>query len=164
MLPAAPRPVAGMPLIPISPPSQACLRTKPMNRKFTPMVVTARKSVRTRSEAKPTTMPSRLPVTSGRDDRQRNACGADHRQRRRIGAGAEKRAMAEADLPAKAADHVQADRQNDVDADDRDDADFIRAHAVRAPVNPCGRIISSTMSARKAIASRSSQAPMKIVP
>ena len=64
MLPAAPSPVAGIPLIPISPPSQACLRTKPMNRKLTPMVVTARKSERTRSEAKPTMIPSRLPVTS----------------------------------------------------------------------------------------------------
>ena len=41
--------------MPISPPSHACLRTKPVNRKFTPIVVTARKSLRTRSEAKPTT-------------------------------------------------------------------------------------------------------------
>ena len=64
MLPDAPRPVPGIPLMPISPPSQACFRTKPTNRKFTPMVVTARKSVRTRSDAKPTMNPSRLPVTS----------------------------------------------------------------------------------------------------
>ena len=63
MLPEAPNPVGGIPLIPISPPSQACLRTKPVNRKLTPMVVIARKSERTRSEAKPTTTPSRLPVT-----------------------------------------------------------------------------------------------------
>ena len=64
MLPVAPRPEAGMPLMPISPPSQLCLRTKPVNRKFTPIVVTARKSLRTRSDAKPTTMPSRLPTTA----------------------------------------------------------------------------------------------------
>ena len=51
-----------MPLIPISPPSHACLRTKPVNRKFTPIVVTARKSLRTRSEAKPTTIPASAPT------------------------------------------------------------------------------------------------------
>ena len=44
--------------MPISPPSQPCLRTNPVNRKFTPIVVTARKSLRTRNEAKPTTIPS----------------------------------------------------------------------------------------------------------
>ena len=144
MLPTAPRPVGGIPLIPISPPSQACLRTKPTNRKLTPMVVTARKSERTRSEAKPTTMPSRQPVERRRGQRQRHAGGRDHGERRGIGAGAEEGAMAEADLAAEAADHVQADRQDDVDADDRDDADLVGAHAVRAPAKPCGRIISSS--------------------
>ena len=66
MLPRAPNPVGGIPLMPISPPSHACLRTKPVNRKFTPMVVTARKSERTRSEAKPTANPSRLPAMTAR--------------------------------------------------------------------------------------------------
>src|SRR6516164_4698640 len=53
ILPSAPSPDPGMPLMPISPPSQPCLRTMPMNRKFTPIVVTARKSVRSRIGAGP---------------------------------------------------------------------------------------------------------------
>ena len=46
-----------MPEMPSSPPSHFCLRTNPRNTKPMPMVVTARKSWRTRSDVRPTTMP-----------------------------------------------------------------------------------------------------------
>ena len=45
---------------PISAPSQFCLRTTPMKTKPTPMVVIAKKSARTRSDARPTNRPRRL--------------------------------------------------------------------------------------------------------
>src|SRR6516164_4466933 len=119
-LPSLPRPEGGMRLIPISAPNHACLRTKPTNRKLTPMVVTARKSWRSRSE----------------------------------GAGAVKRGVAQAELPAEAGDHVEAHRQHDVDADDGEHAVGVGAHAV-FQASPCGRRMSTAMRNRKAMASRS---------
>jgi hypothetical protein len=44
--------------------------------------------------------------------------------------------MAQADLPTEAADDIQADGQNDVNTYDRDKADAVSAHAVRAPAKP----------------------------
>ncbi len=55
--PGRPKATCGMPEMPTSPPSAACLRTMPTNRKLTPMVVIARKSWRTLSEVMPTTSP-----------------------------------------------------------------------------------------------------------
>ena len=46
-----------MPAIPISPPKISCFLTIPVNKKTTPMVVIARKSWRTRSDATPTIKP-----------------------------------------------------------------------------------------------------------
>jgi hypothetical protein len=46
-----------MPEMPSSPPSHFCLRTKPRKTKPMPIVVTARKSWRTRSDVSPTTIP-----------------------------------------------------------------------------------------------------------
>ena len=61
--PGRPKATEGMPEIPTSPPSASCLRTKPTNRNVTPMVVMARKSWRTRSDAMPTTNPT-APATA----------------------------------------------------------------------------------------------------
>ena len=128
------------------------------------MVVTARKSERTLSEANPTANPSRPARYDRKKNSQNRIADPDHRQGCRIGAGAEEGAVPEADLPAKAADHVEADGEYDVDADHRENADLVGAHAARKPVNPSGRIIKIAIRARNAMASRSSQAPMKIVP
>ena len=56
--PGRPKATEGIPEMPTSPPSASWLRTKPTNRKVTPMVVMARKSWRTRSDAMPTTNPT----------------------------------------------------------------------------------------------------------
>ena len=50
---------------------------------------------------------------------ERKIAGADHHQSRRIGTGAVERRMAEADLPAKAADHVKAHGKDHVDSNYR---------------------------------------------
>ena len=70
--PGRPNATWGMPEIPTSPPSASCLRTMPTKRNVTPIVVMARKSWRTRSDAMPTTNPT-APASAAAGSRARTS-------------------------------------------------------------------------------------------